>query len=159
MITFIVDKFYYLFLGLIVLSLVQRHRGKGNTKRTATVFQAILVFIIYIGAMVIQEEGFENKWISIPLAVVALALYLFRPRILPYKLNCRNCGTRLTASQIFMHDSNLCAACDPDEQTAEDEPEDQNEEAAPDESVASEDETALPGGREESETEEDKKED
>ena len=119
MIEFIADKFYYLFLGLIILSLVQRRKGRGNIKRTATVFQAILVFILYIGAMVIQEEGFEKKWIVIPLAVVALALYFFRPRILPYKLHCRNCGARLNATQIFMHDSNLCSNCDPDDQGEE----------------------------------------
>ncbi len=158
MITFIVDKFYYLFLGLIILSLVQRHRGRGNTKRTATVFQAILVFIIYIGAMVIQEEGLEKKWIAIPFAVVALALYLFRPRILPYKLHCRNCGTRLTASQIFMHDSNLCAACDPDDQPAEDVQGEEADQAGEEEARTAVEETSLPAGQDEPETEEKKEE-
>ncbi len=131
MIDFIVDKFYYLFLGLIVLSLVQRHRGRGNSKRTATIFQAILVFIIYIGAMVIKEENLEKKWIIVPLAIVAAVLYFFRSRIIPYKMHCRNCGAKLNAAQIFMHDSNLCSNCDPDDKPEEEDESEDTEEDNP----------------------------
>lgn len=117
MIDFIADNFYYVFLGWLVLNLVQRrYRGRGAGKRSATLYQAILIFIVYIGATVIREEGFEVKWIIIPLAVVAAAIYFFRDRILPYKRNCVNCGAKLNMNQIFLYDANLCEKCDPLEQ-------------------------------------------
>ncbi len=140
MIDFIADNFYYLFLGWLVLNLMQRkYRSRGNAKRTATLIQAVLIFVVYIGAMVIREEGLEPKWMMIPFAVVAVALYFFRDRILPYKRNCINCGARLSMNQILLFDANLCSKCDPEEQqdTAEgetDQPEvsaDENAEKLP----------------------------
>jgi hypothetical protein len=117
MIDFIADNFYYLFLGWLVLNLMQRkHRTRGSRNRTATLMQAILIFILYIGAMVIREEGLEPKWIMVPLAVVAAGIYFFRDRIFPYKRNCVSCGAKLNMNQIFMYDANLCSNCDPDEQ-------------------------------------------
>ena len=121
MIDFIADNFYYLFLAWLVLNLMQRkHRERGSRKRTATLIQAILIFIVYIGAMVIREEGLEPKWMMIPFAVVAVILYFFRDRIIPYKRNCVSCGARLNMNQILLFDANLCSNCDPDEQTDND---------------------------------------
>lgn len=120
MIDFIADNFYYLFLGWLVLNLVQRrYRARGSKKRTATLYQAILIFIVYIGATIIREEGFEVKWIIVPLIVVAAAIYFFRDRILPYKRNCVNCDAKLNLNQIFLYDANLCVDCDPLEQDVE----------------------------------------
>ena len=114
MIDFIADNFYYVFLGWLVLNLIQRrYRARGAKKRTATLYQAILIFIIYIGATIIREESFEVKWIIVPLAVVAAAIYFFRDRILPYKRNCVNCDAKLNMNQIFIYDANLCTDCDP----------------------------------------------
>ncbi|MBF9017480.1 MULTISPECIES: hypothetical protein [unclassified Oceanispirochaeta] len=133
MIDFIADNFYYVFLGWLVLNLIQRrYRSRGAKKRTATLYQAILIFIIYIGATIIREESFEVKWIIVPLAVVAAAIYFFRDRILPYKRNCVNCDAKLNMNQIFIYDANLCADCDPDEQedeTSEEDIEEGTEEA------------------------------
>ena len=90
------------FLGWLVLNLVQRkHRERGSRKRTATLLQAILFFILYIGATVIREEGFEPKWIIIPLGVIAAAIYFFRDKILPYKKDCINCGTKTEYDSDF----------------------------------------------------------
>ncbi len=136
MIDFIADNFYYVFLAWIVLSLMQRrHRGRGDKKRTATLIQSVMIFIVYIGAMVIREEGLEEKWIVIPLAIVAGILYFFRSKVLPYERRCRNCGAKLNMNQIFMFDANLCADCDPDEkgedpQTAPGEAEDTDEDSS-----------------------------
>ena len=125
MIDFIADNFYYLFLGWLVVNLMQRkYRERGHKKRNATLLQAILIFIIYIGAMVIREEGFEPKWIMIPFALVAIGFYFFRDRILPYKRNCVNCGAKLNFNQIVMFDANLCSNCDPLEQDSSTEEED-----------------------------------
>jgi len=122
MIDFIADNFYYVFLGWLVLNLVQRrYRERGSKKRTATLMQAILFFILYIGATVIREEGFEPKWIIVPLGVIAAALYFFRDKILPYKSSCENCGAKLNMNQIFLYDANLCSKCDPYEQPEESE--------------------------------------
>lgn len=130
MIDFIADNFYYVFLGWIILSLVQRrYRGRGDRKRTATLIQSILIFILYIGAVLIREEGFEKKWIMIPFAIIAVVLYFFRSKVIPYELKCRNCGARLNMNQIFIYDANLCSDCDPDEKTSEEESSDVTVEA------------------------------
>jgi len=143
MIDFIADNFYYVFLGWLVLNLVQRkHRERGSRKRTATLLQAILFFILYIGATVIREEGFEPKWIIVPLAVIAVALYFFRDKILPYKRNCVNCGAKLNMNQIFMYDANLCSNCDPLEQPDET---DEQGESEDQESEGKEESSALEG--------------
>ncbi|MDC7233497.1 MAG: hypothetical protein PQJ58_09715 [Spirochaetales bacterium] len=142
MIDFIADNFYYVFLGWLILNLVQRrYRERGTKKRSATLYQAILIFIVYIGATVIREEGFEVKWIIVPLAVVAAAIYFFRDRILPYKRNCVNCGAKLNMNQIFLFDANLCADCDPLEQPAQDDAE--AEDAAAGEAESEEGETGT----------------
>ena len=138
MIDFIADYFYYVFLGLLVLNIIQRkYRERGVKKRGATLYQAILVFILYIGATVIREEGFEKKWIIIPLALIAVALYFFRDRIVPYKTRCINCGAKLNTNQIFIYDANLCSSCDPYEQPDPEEQADAGETASQDESVDS----------------------
>ena len=117
MIDFIADNFYYVFLGWLVLNLIQRrYRGRGTKKRSATLYQAILIFIVYIGATIIREESLEVKWIIVPLIIVAGAIYFFRDRILPYKRNCVNCDAKLNMNQIFIYDANLCENCDPLEQ-------------------------------------------
>ena len=132
MIDFIADNFYYVFLAWIVLSLIQRrYRGRGDKKRTATLIQSILIFVVYIGAMVIREESLEEKWIMVPLGAVAVALYFFRSRIIPYQAKCRNCGTKLTMNQIFLYDANLCTDCDPDEKRAAAQEDVEEEEADP----------------------------
>ena len=167
-INFIVDKFYYVFLGGIVLSLVEKHRGRGHIKRMATIYQSIMVFVIYITAMFIQGEGLNNNLIFIPIIIVAGLLYFFRSKTLPYALRCRNCGAKLNSKQIFMYDSNLCENCDPidiamkeeaeaisaaqaEDETDEGEVQPAEDEADGEESISSEE---LP-----SEQESDKKED
>ncbi|OQY34065.1 MAG: hypothetical protein B6241_06170 [Spirochaetaceae bacterium 4572_59] len=128
MIDFIADNFYYVFLGWIILSLVQRrYRGRGDKKRTATLIQSILIFILYMGAVFIREEGLEKKWIVIPFVIIAVVLYFFRSKVIPYELKCRNCGAKLNMNQIFLYDANLCADCDPHEQVSEDESDDAEE--------------------------------
>ncbi len=143
MIDFIVDYFYYLFLGILVLNIIQRkQRERGMKKRSATLYQAILVFILYVGASVIKAEGLEPKWIIVPLAVIAVALYFFRERIIPYKTKCINCGARLDMNQMFLYDANLCSKCDPYEQP---DPEDKAEGSIEEDSEnASEDKDAGP---------------
>ncbi len=112
MIDFIADKFYYLFLGWIVMNLMQRrYKNLGSKKRNATLIQAVMIFILYIGAMIIREESLPVKWIALPLAIIAAILYFFRDKVLPYKLRCINCGKRLNTNEIFMLDANLCSDC------------------------------------------------
>ncbi|QEN08232.1 hypothetical protein EXM22_09615 [Oceanispirochaeta crateris] len=146
MIDFIADNFYYVFLGWLVLNLVQRrYRERGSKKRTATLFQAILIFILYIGATVIREEGFEPKWIMVPLGIIAAMIYIFRSKIFPYRRDCAHCGAKLNLNQIFLYDANLCSNCDPLEQPSEeessvaDEPED-GEQKSIDSEITAEDE-------------------
>ncbi len=116
MIDFIADKFYYLFLGWIVLNLMQRrYRDRGSRKRTATLIQAVMIFILYIGAMIIREEALPVKWIALPLGIIGGILYFFRNKVLPYKLKCVNCGKKLGFNEIFMIDANLCPDCNEEE--------------------------------------------
>ncbi len=119
MIDFIIKYFYYVFLGLIILTVIQRkHRGTGDRKRLAALIAGILVFIMYIGALGIKTKNLDQIWILLPFSVDLSLVYVLRSRLFIFKTRCINCGNKLTGSDIFFTDSNRCSDCGSSEEPA-----------------------------------------
>lgn len=113
---FIVSYFYWVFLGILVLNVMQRkYREKARRKRNATLYIAILVFVFYIYAYGVIRLNLSEWFLLIYVAVVAALLGFYRRTFLPFTIRCRKCERSLTFDRVFYSDSNLCAECAGDE--------------------------------------------
>ncbi len=111
-VNFVSRYFYYIFLGLIILTVIQRKQGQaGAGKRLAVLITAILFFIMYIGALGIKMKNFNPVWLLLPLFVDISLIYVLRDKLLIFKSKCRKCGKKLEISDILYIDSNKCSTC------------------------------------------------
>jgi len=111
--SFIIEYFYYVFLCWIFLHILHRRYGnKAGAKRSANLYQAILIFILYIYALSLREFFTENDIYLIPIILAEVGvIYLFRTKILPYKLYCDICQKRMTLKAIFFQPKHYCDDC------------------------------------------------
>ncbi len=111
-ITFVSAYFYYVFLGLILVTVMQRRRGaKGQVKRVAMLFQAIAVFLIFVASRTLALLEWPGWAFYVMVAVIGAGLYLLRDRAFPYRLNCSSCGKRLEFNQVYFLDETRCPDC------------------------------------------------
>ena len=109
---FISKYFYYLFLALILVTVMQRkYRGVGDQKRFAVLMVSILVFIMYIGALGVKSKNLDKSWLLLPFFVDLSLVYVLRNRLFIFKTSCLKCGKKLTGTDMLYIDSNLCADC------------------------------------------------
>jgi len=80
-------------------------------KRRASLYQAIVIFLITILAAFIVEYGLRDIHFYAGLAVVLLASAVFRKKLFPYRLNCADCERGLNIKAIYFIDGNLCVDC------------------------------------------------
>ncbi|MCF7927516.1 MAG: hypothetical protein K9L68_00370 [Spirochaetales bacterium] len=124
---FILEYFYYIFLGLLFLTIFQRkHRGSARKKMKAVIYLAIFSFVLYALSGVLIEFD-QSDWLLLPVALaITYLLYRYRGTLLPFSMKCVSCGTKLDFQRFMYHDNNLCAECDsPPEEDAEQEDEQQ----------------------------------
>ena len=113
MINFIADNFYYLFIALILFNFFQRKQmGKGQRKRMASLIISIMVFILYIGAILITVKNLSHLWILLPVAVDISLFLTLKNRIMIFRKNCEKCGGKLSYTEMLSIDSNLCSNCE-----------------------------------------------
>ncbi len=114
-IEFIIKYFYWIFLGLILLTFMQKkHGNKGYKKRMAVLLQAILIFLIMVYATILNKNNLTDKFLIPAVIIVTFILFFGRSKILPYKFRCRGCGKRMNFEHIFYYDNPLCKECDSD---------------------------------------------
>lgn len=109
---FMAEKFYYLFMGLLVGYLILRTRNRpSRNKQQALVFVIIGVFFIYTGAIVTQQLQLPS-WFSLLIiaAVIAVEIIVLRGRWV-FKRKCQECGKPLDWTTTLMDDRNTCADC------------------------------------------------
>ncbi len=109
---FMAEKFYYLFMGLLVGYLILRTRNRpSRQKQQALVFVIIGVFFIYTGAIVTQQLQLPS-WFSLLIiaAVIAVEIIVLRHRWV-FKRKCQECGKPLDWTTTLMDDRNTCADC------------------------------------------------
>ena len=109
---FMAEKFYYLFMGLLVVYLILRTRNRpSRNKQQALVFIIIGVFFTYTGAIVTQQLQLPS-WFSLLIiaAVIAVEIMVLRSRWI-FKRKCQECGKPLDWTTTLMDDRNTCADC------------------------------------------------
>jgi hypothetical protein len=110
--TYIASKFFYVFLGVIALTLFQRRHGsKVHKKRMSVLFIAIFIFVLQIFAVLIIQFKLSDFYLLIYAAAAVTLIVLKKEAIFPFKLKCVNCGEQLTFNEILFDDSNVCEKC------------------------------------------------
>ncbi len=125
---------YWVIIAVLALNLFQRkHQKRSQKKRTATLIVASLVLLLDILFVLIIQFQLP-QWLGVAAIIVPLAVgYIFREKILIFKIKCPECGTRLALNDTLYFDDNLCAACyqvqhpEPDNQPELEESEFENE--------------------------------
>ena len=110
--TFVSQRILYLLLAVLVVNMFQRRYQKtAQKKRFATLYIAILILALMVGTVLIVSFDLPDVLFLPLLAVLVLIGYRFRKKVFPFRLNCRNCGDRLSGKRILFYDSNTCEKC------------------------------------------------
>jgi len=97
---------------VLVPNLMFRRFGQAaGEKRKASLYQAIAIFLITILAAFVVARGLTDIHFYAGLAFIMIALFIFRGRVFPYRLNCAGCERKLDIKTIYFMDNNLCADC------------------------------------------------
>ncbi len=105
---------YYLLLAILFLNVLQRrHMKTGEKKRLATLYLSVATLVLMGIALGINHFRLPDLLLIPALAAIGILAWVYRERVLPFRLSCRKCGTRLDFKRLAFHDSNLCATCDP----------------------------------------------
>jgi uncharacterized membrane protein len=111
--TFVSQRILYLLLAVLMVNMFQRRYQKtAQNKRFATLYIAILVLALMVGTVLIVTFDLPDVLFLPLLAVLILVGYIYRRKVFPFRLNCRNCGERLSGKRILFHDSNRCENCE-----------------------------------------------
>ncbi|TVR71347.1 MAG: hypothetical protein EA427_04510 [Spirochaetaceae bacterium] len=96
------EHFFKIFLGVIVLNLIQRRRAKRNGKKSmATLLLSLAVFLLMvIGQFVVVYGGSDLHFLAACL-VVALLIYRYRAYTLPFPIYSGKDGRRFTLEEIL----------------------------------------------------------
>jgi len=110
--TFVSQRILYLLLAVLLVNMFQRRYQKtAQNKRFATLYIAILILALMVGTVLIVSFDLPDVLFLPLLAVLVLIGYRFRKKVFPFRLNCRNCGDRLSGKRILFYDSNTCEKC------------------------------------------------
>lgn len=109
---FIVSYFYWVFLAILVVNLMQRrHREKAQRKRFATLYIAVLVFALYIYAYGVIRFNVSEIFLLIYGVIAGLLIGFYRKSFIPFSFRCQSCAKPLTFDRFVYADNNLCADC------------------------------------------------
>lgn len=109
---FIVSYFYWVFLGVLVINIMQRkHRAEAQRKRNATLYIAIFVFVFYIYAYGIIRLGLSEWFLLVYVGIIGSFMWFYRRIFLPFTIHCRSCAKTLSFERLLYSDSNLCLEC------------------------------------------------
>jgi hypothetical protein len=110
---FVSENILYLLLAVLVLNMLQRRYQKhAQKKRFATLYIAILILALMAGTLLIVYFDLPDILFLALLAALVLIGYRFRKKVFPFRLNCQNCGERLSGKRILFYDSNTCEKCE-----------------------------------------------
>lgn len=128
---FLAEALYWVFIGLLLLNVVQRkHQKYAEKKRFATLYLALAAFALLLGAQAILTFGGRDLFL-IPLAGAVLGtLWYFRERTFPFRVISPVDGRRLTWHEILFQDNHgdeRGATGSSVEERSEEEPEDPSE--------------------------------
>lgn len=96
------EHFFKIFLGVIVVNLIQRRRAKRNgAKSRATLLLSLAVFLLMvIGQFVVVYGGSDLHFLAAVL-LVAFLIYRYRAYTLPFPLRSPKDGRRFTLEEVL----------------------------------------------------------
>lgn len=109
---FLAKNVFYLLLAVLALNMFQRrYQMHAQKKRMATLYLGILILVFMVGTILIVSFNLPDLLIFPLAAAVILLGYVKREHVLPFRLNCRRCGQRMSSKRILFFDANTCDAC------------------------------------------------
>lgn len=115
---FVAEHSYWLFLGLLLVNLLQRpHLKSARRKRLATLYLAIAALVIFSIANLLVLYGGNDLHFLAGLAIVVGAIVRYRDHAFPFRLRCARSGRRLDMRTILYRDSNILPQFDESEAT------------------------------------------
>jgi Na+/proline symporter len=92
----------------------RRYKEKAVRKRIATLSLTSVIIVGWVAAWIFSRYGVGDVYLVL-VALLAIGVILWQRRLmLPYRLRCVRCGTPLSVTRIFSHDSNACGVCEPE---------------------------------------------
>ena len=99
---FFSKNIFYLLLAVMALNMFQRrYQPYAQKKRMAT---------LYLGILIVNFKLPEALILPLAAGVILLG-YVKREHVLPFRLNCRQCGRRMSSKRVLFFDDNTCDAC------------------------------------------------
>ena len=126
---------YLWFLVLILLGNIaqRKHQERSQRKRMATLIIASLAMVLQVFITIIMARQWP-QWLFFPALAITLALVIpFRKRLFIFKTTCASCSKKLTFTQAFNFDDNLCDACHAQQNPRQESPADEEHEQLADE--------------------------
>ena len=113
---FVARTFYYLFLAIVALNLIQRRAGT-EIKRKATFIWATAVLVLSVIGILISNSrelagnDLPEFYMTAAFILVATTVILVRRHSWPFLWSCPRCGRRLGWKAWLTRDTSLCDRC------------------------------------------------
>ncbi len=123
--TWVADLDMWPLIVVLVLNLLfRRYGGAGGYKRMASLYQAIMIFLITTAAAVSISLSFTKDqgdlYFFLAVVIIVVAGVMLRKRVFPYRRTCVECDAKLDIETIYFRDANLCNSCREAEQARKD---------------------------------------
>ncbi|MFW5690150.1 MAG: hypothetical protein ACOC1U_11315, partial [Spirochaetota bacterium] len=94
----------------------RKHGNEARTKRLASLYQAIAVFIVTTAAAAVVAFDLTDAHLTGAVVLVAIAAYALRRHLVPYQFSCPECGRAYNLFSedlriVYVMDDNLCDSC------------------------------------------------
>ena len=113
MLEFLTNNYTWILVLILLINFSQRKIHDTNRKRTALIWMAAILLAYYL--VVVVTAMFGPPWDLIGvfggLAVMLACIIIFRRRVWPFTLHCKECHKRLKWEYIIGHDDCLCQDC------------------------------------------------
>ena len=113
MLSFLTNNYTWILVLILLINMSQRRIPGSGRKRVALIWIAAITLVYYM--IVVVSAMFAEPWPTIGvwggLALMLVAIIVFRDRVWPFRLHCRDCRKRLKWEFVIGHDDNLCQDC------------------------------------------------
>ena len=103
--------FDYVMILLIVLNLSLRKYRDGQNKRFSTILIALIFLGVYFLLIFVDWLKLPSWCEYISLGIGVILLVVFRKRLWPWRMKCKECGKKMNWAAILGRDENLCDEC------------------------------------------------
>ena len=103
--------FDYVMILLIVLNLSLRKYRDGQNKRFSTILIALIFLGVYFLLIFVDWLKLPSWCEYVSLGIGVILLVVFRKRLWPWRMKCKECGKKMNWDAILCRDENLCDEC------------------------------------------------